>query len=138
MFLNNLKSNAGTAVLLSLLVLFITNGASADSAGNFNAEAFSEAKKANKKIALQFHAPWCPTCRVQQASLAALKKEPKYNSVLFLQAEYDSEKALKEKLGVKGQSAIILFQGEKEVSRSQGVTGKAELSAQLDRLISEK
>lgn len=117
--------------LLGLLFSFAANAGGLE---KFTPEKFMAAQADGKKIALQYHADWCPTCKKQQETLGALMKNPKYKGIMFMQANYDKETDFKEKHGVKGQSTFILFKGEMEVSRSQGESDKAALMGHLDKL----
>jgi thioredoxin 1 len=96
-----------------------------------------QAQKKGEKIALFFHASWCPVCKRQGIFLSEIAKEPTYQSIRFLKADYDSETELKKSLGVKKQTTLILFSGKKEISRTQGVSDKDKLIAELQKLLEE-
>lgn len=83
--------------------------------------ALAEAQAAGKPVAVHFHAEWCPTCKQQEKSLAALKAEPGLDLTVLV-ADYDQEKALKKRLGVRSQSVFVVFRGSKEVGRINGET----------------
>jgi hypothetical protein len=50
-----------------------------------------------------------------------------------LPADYDTEKELKKQLKVTGQSTLVVFKGEKEVGREQGVTAAAAVASSWRR-----
>lgn len=123
-----------TGLIFTLSILFFSLLANASELEKFTPEKFMAAQADGKRIALQYHADWCPTCKKQQATLSTLMKNPKYKEIVFMQANYDKETEFKEKHMVKGQSTFILFKGDMEVSRSQGETDKSSLMGQLDKL----
>jgi thiol-disulfide isomerase/thioredoxin len=73
-------------------------------------ENYSDAKYeqllGKKPLALFFHAAWCPTCRAQEKlikeNLSTLPKD-----LTILQANYDTETALKQKYGITMQSIVV-------------------------------
>lgn len=96
----------------------------------YSAQALDQAQKAGKGVALHFHADWCPTCRAQSKVFESWKGDAKVPGTLMV-ADYDKEKALKQKLGVRSQSTLIFYKGGKEESRLSGVTDPADLRQAL-------
>ena len=88
----------------------------------YSAEALASAQKAGKPVALQFHAPWCPTCRAQDKALELLKAEANAVDVQLLVVDYDTEVALKKALKVRTQSTLIVYRGAAEKTRTIGIT----------------
>ena len=87
----------------------------------YSAEALAAAEKAGQPVALHFHADWCPTCRAQDKALQTLKTE-KGLDLAVLTANYDTEKDLKRRFGVRTQSTLIVLKGQKEAARVVGET----------------
>ena len=83
--------------------------------------ALADAQKANRPIAVHFHADWCPTCRAQDKVLQSLKGE-KGLDLTVLTANYDTEKALKRRFKINAQSTLVVLKGEKEAARLVGDT----------------
>ena len=54
----------------------------------FSAAALAQAQQAGKPVAVHFHADWCPTCKLQEMSLAQLKAEPGLDLTVLV-ADYD-------------------------------------------------
>lgn len=96
----------------------------------YSAAALAEAQQAGKPVALHFHADWCPTCKAQAAVLQQLKAEPGLDLTLLV-ANYDTEKELKKRFNVRGQSTLVALHGNKETGRLIGETSAAALSATL-------
>ncbi len=96
----------------------------------YSAPALAEAQKAGKPLALHFRADWCPTCRAQDKLLAAMKAEPGLD-LTVLSVDYDTEKALKQRFGIRTQSTLVVLKGMKETGRSIADTTADGLRATL-------
>ena len=96
----------------------------------YTPEALAAAQKAGTPLVLHFHASWCPTCRAQDKVFESLKKDPALNLTL-LQADYDTETALKQALHVTAQSTVIVWRGTVEKARAVGQTDAAALKTTL-------
>jgi thioredoxin 1 len=89
----------------------------------YTAHALASAQKAEQPVAIQFHADWCPTCKAQDKVLQSLKAEPGLD-VTLLVANYDTEKALKQRFKVRAQSTIVVLHGTQERARLVGDTSR--------------
>ncbi len=87
----------------------------------YTAAALADAQKANKPVAIHFHADWCPTCRAQEKVLNTLKTEPGLDMTVLV-ANYDTEKELKKRFNVRAQSTFVMLHGQQERSRLVGDT----------------
>ncbi len=101
----------------------------------FNKAAFDKALAAGQPVVVDFAASWCPTCKAQKPVVQALLAEPQRKSLTVFVADFDNEAALKKQLNVTMQSTLVAFKGGREVARSTGQTGKAELGALLDKAL---
>ncbi|MGQ0710011.1 MAG: thioredoxin family protein [Rhodoferax sp.] len=96
----------------------------------YTPQALAAAQQADKPVALHFHAEWCSTCRVQQQALQAMRSDAGL-PITVLVADFDKERQLKRKLGVRWQSTLIVYRGSKETARVQAETDPALLRAAL-------
>jgi len=87
----------------------------------YTAAALAAAQKADKPVAVHFHADWCPTCRAQEKVLQTLKAEPGLD-ITVLVANYDTEKELKRRFNVRAQSTLVVLRGQQEWARLVGDT----------------
>ncbi|MBS3936228.1 MAG: thioredoxin family protein [Sulfuritalea sp.] len=93
----------------------------------YTAVRLQQAQAAGKPVALHFHADWCPTCRAQEQAFQTLQVDPQLQPVTLLVVNYDKERELRKSLGVRSQSAVIVFKGGRETARSGGETDPARL-----------
>jgi thiol-disulfide isomerase/thioredoxin len=114
----------------SIIVATLTIApALADTTPKFDASAFEAAQKAGKSILVAIHAPWCPTCKAQSPILGELRADPKFKDLTYFVIDFDSQKDLVNRFGVRMQSTLIAFKGAKEEGRSVGDTSKASIYA---------
>ena len=95
----------------------------------FTDQAFHDAQAKGRPVLIDAHADWCPVCRAQAPTIAAISKDPAYDKLLILMLDYDKQAAEKHELGVRQQSTLIAFKGAKETGRAVGVTDVAQIKA---------
>ncbi len=67
-----------------------------------------------RKIALFFHADWCPSCRTANTEIAEnIKTFP--NDTVVLKANFDTETKLREKFGITQQHSVVIINKKNEV-----------------------
>ena len=107
----------------------------AESAPAFDAKAFADVQKAGKPILVAVHASWCPTCKAQAPILSELRADPKFKDLVYFVIDFDSQKDLVNRFGVRMQSTLIAFRGEKEEGRSVGDTNRTSIYALVGKSI---
>lgn len=120
---------ARTFIACLALMLGIASAHALDSSP-YTPEALTAAQKAGKPVALHFHANWCPTCRAQEKVFNEFKPDATL-AITVLVADYDKERELKRKLGVRTQSTVIVYRGARETARVAGETDPAIIRAAL-------
>ncbi len=73
----------------------------------YSPELLASEQKADKAVALHFDADWCLTCRVQKKVFNGWKGDSAVPGTL-LSVNYDNERELRRKLGVRTQSTVIV------------------------------
>ena len=92
----------------------------------YTPQALAQAQNAGKGVVLFFHADWCPTCRAQTKILRGWLGDDRVPGTVLL-ADYDTQKALERRLGVRTQSTMIFYQGNTETYRLSFVTTRDDL-----------
>ena len=110
----------------------LPHAASAAEVKPFTPAAFDAAGAAGRPILIDVSAPWCPTCKAQHPILSNLEAQPKFKDLVVLDVDFDSQKDVLRRFGVRMQSTLIAFKGDKEMARSTGETRPAPLAELLD------
>ena len=98
-------------------------------------KAFAEAHKTGKPIFVGVHASWCPTCKAQDPILGELMSAPKFKDLVYFVVDFDGQKDAVKSFGVRTQSTLIAFKGDKETGRSVGDTNRSSIAALLDKTL---
>lgn len=93
---------------------------------------FEAARRGGKPVLIMVHADWCPTCRKQAPAVEDLLKQSEFSGIQLLVVDFDMQEDVRKTFRVTKQSTLILFKGDKEVSRSTGET-RPEAIAQMLR-----
>lgn len=93
----------------------------------YDAAKVDEALASGQKVALFFHATWCPSCRgLDKAITTDVSSIP--SDALIVKVDYDSSDELKKKYRVVGQHTIVLLNADgTEKSKKLGAKDIAEV-----------
>ena len=118
-----------TARAFATLTILALLGAPALAAEQpYSPAAMASAQAEGRPVVVHVTAPWCSTCQAQKPIISALLAEPKYKDVTVFAVDFDSQKALLRKLGVRAQSTLIAYHGVRETARSSGDTNPASVA----------
>lgn len=98
----------------------------------FDQAGFEAAQRAGGPILVEVHADWCSVCRKQEPIVSELLRDPARAKFTVFRVDFDRQKDIVKRLGVRYQSTLIVFKGATEVARSTGVTKREEIAEQLD------
>jgi thiol-disulfide isomerase/thioredoxin len=96
--------------------------------------AFDRLVATGAPVLVHVHADWCPTCRRQEAVFKDLLADTGYAGISRVRVDFDKDTEFRAANKVNNQSVLIVFKGGREVARSAGQTGRAEIAALVDRI----
>ncbi|MBI1813178.1 thioredoxin family protein [Candidatus Peregrinibacteria bacterium] len=73
--------------------------------------AYKQALADGKTVVIDFHANWCPICKVNAPHIQAAFDATHDPNVVGFIADYDTETALEDQFGVSSQSTIVKVRG---------------------------
>lgn len=118
-------------LLAAVSILFAAGAAQALETAPYSPAALAAAQQAGAPVAVHFHAGWCSTCRLQEKALESLRSDP-HLDLTVLVADFDQERELKARLGIRAQSTIVVFRGTRETTRLLGQTSPQAIRAALN------
>ncbi len=81
-----------------------------------------DTKLANRLVLVDFWAPWCQPCKVQEPILLDLAQE--LTKLLILKLNIDDNRYLSQKLGVRNIPTLVLYDNGIEKKRFVGIQPK--------------
>lgn len=122
-------ATTAATLLVALAALLFAAPVRAEVGTPFTQAAFAAAQQAGKPILIDVTAPWCPVCRAQAPTLAALPAVPEFAGLTTFTVDFDTQKDVLRALGVQKQSTLVVFAGAKETARSTGDTDPDKIRA---------
>jgi len=117
---------------LIIFLLFNTSVFSAETyKENFTIQKFEEAKKNEKTIVVTAWAKYCGTCKKQKIVLDQAEKD--FENVLFLYYNHPKKKDIANYLKIDFRSTILVYKGNKEVSRTLGQLDKSVIYSNIKK-----
>ena len=119
---------------LIFFLLINTNAFSAESYKlNFTVEKFESAKKNGETIVVTAWNKYCGTCQRQKIVLDQAEKD--FEDVLFLYYNHPKRKDIAQYLKIDYRSTILVYKGNKEVSRTIGDLDKSVIYSNIKKAI---
>ena len=128
--------NTGIRSLLVVLLVALTNVASAAETKPFDQATFVALQASNKPVLVDVYADWCPTCKQQAPILSELLSRPEFKDYTVLRVNFDTQRDVRKTLRASYQSTLIVYRGKQEVARSTGDTNKDSIAASLRKGLS--
>lgn len=129
--MNSTQLTQGLKWALAASLMTLSAWAAALEIKPFSAEQLSQLQQTGQPVTVHFHADWCSTCVAQQRSLGALKADSDLKGMTVLVANYDQERDLRRRMGVRSQSVMVIFKGSEEVGRLAGQSRAPDIKAAL-------
>lgn len=101
-------------------------------------EAYTEntrkSYEGSRPFAIFFHADWCPICREIESDLKKdLNTYP--DGVLILEADFDTETALREEFGVTRQYYFVIFDAQGNITFSNNLFSAQEVVDEIEKTL---
>ena len=114
------------------LFLFVCLSANAvEKKTNFSTEIFEKARDSGKTVVINSYEVWCGTCSEQTKILDQAEKE--FKDIIFLSYEQSKNKEIAQKLNIKYWTTIVVYKGNKEVTRIVGQTDKKTIYSAIQK-----
>jgi thioredoxin 1 len=84
-------------------------------------------------VVVDFHAAWCPPCRVMSPIIAELAQERP--DVRFVKMDTDDNQETAVKYGILAMPTLLVFRGGEPVLRLVGARRKSRLAAELESVL---
>jgi len=119
---------------LIIFLLISTNAFSAENhKTNFTIQKFEEAKKNGETVVVTAWAKYCGTCKKQKLVLDQAEKD--FKNVLFLYYNHPKMEDIAKYLKIDYRSTILVYKGNKEVSRTIGQLDKSVIYLNIKKAI---
>jgi len=119
-------------IILIIFLLISSNAFSAEGhKSNFTIQKFEKAKKNGETVVVTAWAKYCGTCKKQKVVLDQAEKD--FNDVLFLYYNHPKMKDIAKYLKIDYRSTILVYKGDKEVSRTIGQLDKSVIYVNIEK-----
>lgn len=99
---------------------------------NVTSEKVKQLQSEGKKILVDYWAEWCGPCKVLIPRLELI--EPQYPNVEFVKVNVDENMDSALDLGIRSVPTVIIYDGEKLISRTQGASADTFYKEILNKL----
>ena len=119
-------------IFVIIFLLISTNAFSAENyKSNFTIQKFEEAKKNGETVVVTAWNKYCGTCKKQKIVLDQAEKD--FENVLFLYYNHPKMKDIAKYLKIDHRSTILVYKGNKEVSRTIGQLDKSVIYSNIKK-----
>ena len=112
-------------ILLSLIILIITDALAFEKTTNFTFEKFEKAQQEEKTIVINAWNETCMTCAKQSKIFANALND--FKNVEFLFYEQTKYKEFANALNIKFWTTIVVYKGQNEIDRKIGLVKKEDI-----------
>mgnify|MGYP006132200207 CR=1 FL=1 len=119
-------------IFILLFTLISFNAFALDKSTTFSNKIFMKAQAEGKTIVINSWNETCYTCAKQIKILDEAEK--KFSNILFLSFEQTRDKEIAKLLGIEYWTTIVVYKGNKELSRTIGQTTKSKIYSQINSL----
>ena len=119
-------------ILISIIVLLSINSIAISKETTFTNEIFKKSQLDGKTVVIHSWNKTCSTCARQVKILDKAKQD--FKDVIFLSFEQTKDRDIAKFLSIDYWTTIVVYRGNKEVSRSIGQTNKEKIYSQINSL----
>ena len=116
-------------ILISIIVLLNINSIAISKETTFTNEIFKKSQLDGKTVVIHSWNKTCITCAEQVKILEQAKKD--FKDTIFLSFEQTKDKQIAKFLDIAYWTTIVVYENNKEISRSIGQTNKEEIYTQI-------
>lgn len=95
-----------------------------------NREQFEALLKTDKKVVVNFHAPWCAPCKKMEPYLLKMQQEMK-DKIILVRLNADENKSIMKELKIEELPTLLLYENSKLKWKSSGFVSEEDLKKQL-------
>ena len=119
-------------ILILIVILFNFSATGISKETNFTNEIFEKSQLDGKTVVIHSWNKTCSTCARQVKILDKAKQD--FKDVIFLSFEQTKDRDIAKFLSIDYWTTIVVYKGNKEVSRSIGQTNKEKIYSQINSL----
>ena len=112
-------------ILLFFIIFISTDSLAFEKTTNFTYERFEKAQQEGKTIVINAWNEWCTTCAAQSKIFADAVND--FKDVEFLFYEQIKHKDIAKELNIKFWTTIVVYKGQKEITREIGLNKKEDI-----------
>jgi thiol-disulfide isomerase/thioredoxin len=116
-------------ILILIIVLLSINSIAISKETTFTNEIFKKSQLDGKTVVIHSWNNTCATCAEQVKILEQAKKD--FKDTIFLSFEQTKDKQIAKFLDIAYWTTIVVYENNKEISRSIGQTNKEEIYTQI-------
>ena len=116
-------------ILILIIVLLSINSIAVSKETTFTNEIFKKSQLDGKTVVIHSWNKTCTTCAEQVKILEQAKKD--FKDTIFLSFEQTKDKQIAKFLDIAYWTTIVVYENNKEISRSIGQTNKEEIYTQI-------
>ena len=118
-------------ILILIFTLISFNCFAAEKSTTFTKEIFNKAQSEGKTVVVNSWNKYCFTCKKQVKILDQAENE--FKDVLFLSFEQTKNKDIAKKLNVDFWTTILVYKGDKLVSKTMGQVDKSAIYSEIEK-----
>lgn len=101
----------------------------------YSVAALQSAQHNGRSVLVDVAAWWCPVCRSQEVKIKRITADRRFDKLLILRLDFDSQKDQWRALGANKQATLIGYKGRQEVGRIAFQTDETLITDLLNKTV---